>query len=106
MYANDILLCFKENRKSCMNISKVFHEFERMTNLKINVQKFEINFPKNTSRTIKREICQIFNIHEGNFPFKYLGTMVFPRKLPLSAHEDIVNQVRGKLINWNSKTLS
>lgn len=73
------LLCFRVNRKSYLNILEVLKSYEVLTNQHFNVYKYEISFPCRACKDLKKEAHNLFNIKEGNFPFKHLGSLIDPR---------------------------
>lgn len=106
LYAVDILLCFKDNRTSCESVQKVFQLYESLTNFQINVLKSGIYFPRTTHPDMKKEVCNQFNILEGIFPFKYLGIVVAPRRVPSHVHEQTVTKITNRIRAWQGSFLS
>lgn len=79
MLADDLLLCFRTNAKSCLTITKIFRDYERITNQRINFSESEIFFSKSASRSsINHQVCSTLGFKHGFFPFKYLGGKIVP----------------------------
>lgn len=80
--------------------------YEALTNQQINHNKFEIFFPRLTKSSTRQEIYSFFHVKEGKFPFKYLGTMISPKRIPISDFDSMAQHIHGKLGNWNVSNLS
>lgn len=93
MYADDIILCFRANKKSCRTIIENFWDYEIFTSQCLNCTKSEIFFPYDIDRNTKTSICNFLNIKKDKFYFKYLGIMIFPRQLPISPFDDCVHAI-------------
>lgn len=76
MHENDILLCFRANKRSYNTIRDIFQMYEVLTNERINMSKFKIFFPRDTSRSLRMDICHMVQFKEGYFSFNYLEGLV------------------------------
>ncbi|WOL04386.1 hypothetical protein Cni_G13107 [Canna indica] len=106
MFADDVLLTFRATRKSLNTIKEVFRTYENFSGQSINFSKSEIFFPKAASREQINFTRSSFNMQVGSFPFKYLGTMVAPRRPPANAQNFILDQMKAKLSAWKVNFLS
>ncbi|WOL17301.1 hypothetical protein Cni_G26092 [Canna indica] len=106
LFADDILLTFRANPNSLDSVKKIFKDFEKFTGLSVNFEKSSIFYPKSTSRECIAHISSIMNIRAGSFPFKYLGTQIFPRRPPNQIQKQLVDSINAKLSTWQAKFLS
>ncbi|WOL07716.1 hypothetical protein Cni_G16463 [Canna indica] len=106
MFADDILLAFKADDTSINSFKTIFGHYAQLTGQKVNFQKSAVFFPKYTPPTIKNNICTKLGIHEGSFPFKYLGAVISPRMPQEHAHDFLFDQLNSELDSWQTKYLS
>lgn len=55
---------------------------------------------------MRHDIYSFFNVKEGNFPFKYLDTIISPRRIPISTFDGKSQSLNGKIGSWNGSKLS
>lgn len=55
---------------------------------------------------MRHDIYSFFNVKEGNFPFKYLNTMISPRSIPILTFDGKSQSLNGKIGSWNGYKLS
>lgn len=65
-------LIFRANKKTCWTIKLIFKQYEELTNLRIIIHKSAIYFPN---------LFPFFYFKDSKFSFKYLGTLVAPRRI-------------------------
>lgn len=106
MFADDILLTFRANKKSFTAFKNLFQRYALFSGQSVNFVKSEIFFPKNASRDSVRSISSFLNMKVGHFPFKYLGAMIAPRRPPSQVQDIVLDQIRAKLSSWQSSYLS
>lgn len=86
MYAGDIPLCFRTNKRFSRAMLNTSREYEILTKDCINVNKSEIYFPRRINHNTKAHVCSTFHINEDNFSFKYLDTLISSRELFYNAY--------------------
>jgi len=71
-YADDTIVCLKENIDNARNIKLVLYSYELMSGLKINFSKSEVILI-NGDNDLCLQYAELFNYQVGTFPIKYLG---------------------------------
>ncbi|WOK98704.1 ribonuclease H protein [Canna indica] len=72
----------------------------------INKKKSEIYFPKHCKAEFKHRVSQLFEMKEGRYPMKYLGTFISPRKLDREHQSILIQKVKKKINNWAAGQMS
>ncbi|WOL07447.1 hypothetical protein Cni_G16188 [Canna indica] len=103
MFANDIILIIKANRKSITSVKYIFAKYELFTGQRVNFSKSKIFFPKHLSSSARLNICSSLGM---TFPFKYLGVMLSPRRPPPKTHEHLLALIGSKLSCRKTNLLS
>ena len=76
-YADDTIICIKEDIDIARNMKILLYIYELMTGLKINFSKSEV-IMINGSDDMCLHYAELFNFQTGTFPLKYLGVPVSP----------------------------
>ncbi|KAF7834570.1 hypothetical protein G2W53_009429 [Senna tora] len=76
MYADDVLLFFKADKKSCEAVKILLHQFGTMSGLWMNNWKSEIRFSPNISPQGARALSNIVNCCHVDHISKYLGGFI------------------------------
>lgn len=76
MFADDLLLAFRANHKSCSIVLQILRVFQNLTHLRVNLDKSHFYFPKHCDPSSKHLVYNSLVIKEGSWPFKYLGTYI------------------------------
>lgn len=72
MYADDLLLVTKSNRKVAQNCKLCLSIYSRLTGRKPNFPKSAVYFPSCLNKKVCKSISSILNFKIGNFTFTYL----------------------------------
>lgn len=97
MYADDVLLVFKATNKGFKSVRKILDAYKNLIGQAINYNKSEIFFPKYATPFIKNTMCNALNMKHGSFPFKYLGSIISPRRAPSSAFNYIMDIIQSRI---------
>ena len=76
-YADDTIICIKEDIDIARNMKILLYIYELMTGLKINFSKSEV-IMINGADDMYLHYAELFNCQTGTFPLKYLGVPVSP----------------------------
>ena len=76
-YADDTIICIKEDIDIAKNMKILLYIYELMTGLKINFSKSEV-IMINGADDMYLHYAELFNCQTGTFPLKYLGVPVSP----------------------------
>ena len=71
-YADDTIICLKENIDIARNMKLLLYIYELMSGLKINFTKSEV-FMINRDDDLHIQYADLFSCQTGSFPIKYLG---------------------------------
>ena len=79
-YADDTIICLKENLENARNMKILLYLYELMSGLKINFSKSEVII-LNSDEQKSLHYANLFNCQIGAFSLKYLGVPVSPSRL-------------------------
>jgi hypothetical protein len=83
----------------------VLSAFEKLSGLKINFHKSEI-FCFGETRDKSEDFVRLFGCKEGEFPFRYLGIPMSPKRLSNKDWRMVEERFQKKLSSWKGKMLS
>jgi hypothetical protein len=104
-YADDTILFVEDDLEKAKNLKLVLCAFEKLSGLKINFHKSEL-FSFGGTRERVGEYVDLFGCKEGNWPFRYLGIPMNPRKLRNKVWRGVEERFQKKLSSWKGKLLS
>jgi hypothetical protein len=97
-YAEDTILCLKDDLESAHNMKLLLCLFEKMSGLKINFEKSEaLMISHDEQKAI--EIADIMNCSTGSWPVKYLGVPVLGSRIHVI---DLIHVVECSLYGWET----
>jgi len=79
-YADDTIICLKENSDAARNLKPLLYIYELMSGLKINFAKSEVLLI-NGDDDLNVQYADFFSCQTGSFPIKYMGVSVSPTRL-------------------------
>jgi len=95
-YADDTIVCLKDNMDNARNMKLLLYIYEMMSGLKINFTKSEVLLINGDDE--KRLLyADLFNCQMGNFPIRYLGVPVSPSRLHV---RDWAHSLKKMRKNW------
>ena len=104
LFADDMLVHCKGDRKSAAGLNNALHKFHLNTGLAINKQKSKAFFSKGCRD--KEDIASILKVQPGCLPIKYSGlplTSIYPKARHFSS---LIDKVRSKVDAWQLALLS
>jgi hypothetical protein len=104
-YADDTIICLKNDMAGAKNMKILLYMYEQMAGLKINFAKSEV-LTINGCEELEIQYAEIFNYQTGSFPIKYLGVPVSPSRLHVIHWEPLKEKNRKKLEIWKGGTMS
>ena len=104
-YADDTIICLKENVENARNMKLVLYMYELMSGLKINFFKSEVILI-NGDNEMCSNYAKLFNCQVGAFPIKYLGVPVSTSRLHVKDWVQLEERNEKKLATWKGKSLS
>ena len=104
-YADDTIICLKENLENARNMKILLYLYELMSGLKINFSKSEVII-LNGDEQKSLQYANLFNCQIGAFPLKYLGVPISPSRLHVKDWAMLEEKNEKKLAVWKGKSLS
>ncbi|KAF7821112.1 ribonuclease H [Senna tora] len=106
MYADDLLIFFKENQETCANVDLLLSIFGQASGLLMNKDKSKIKFSPNASENKKTHFLSITNCKGTDSIGKYLGAFVDGPNPDRQNAELIIDHLQQKLTGWKASMLS
>ncbi|XP_010530574.2 PREDICTED: uncharacterized protein LOC104807150 isoform X3 [Tarenaya hassleriana] len=104
-FADDIIIFSKGDVQSLMEVKRVLHDFSNLSGLQINPEKSEL-FLAGCSIDEQIAISTAVGIGMGHLPVRYLGVPLSPTRLSKTDYLPLLQKVKSKLTNWQTKFLS
>jgi hypothetical protein len=92
-YADDTIMCLKDDIINAINMKFLLYMYEMMSGLKINFSKSEVILINGDNEKCS-QIAHLFNCQVGTFPIKYLGEPVSPGRLHVKDWWRIVKKMK------------
>jgi hypothetical protein len=104
-YADDTILFLEDDLGKAKGLKLVLSAFEMLSGLKINFHKSEL-FCFGEAKNRTEEYIRLFGCKEGDFPFRYLGIPMSPRRLSNGDWRLVEERFQKELSSWKGKMLS
>jgi hypothetical protein len=104
-YVDDTILFLDDDLENVKGLKLVLSAFKKLLGLKINFHKSEL-FCFGETRDGSGEYVELFGCKEGDFPFRYLGIPMNPRRLSNKDWRVVEERFQKKLSSWKGKLLS
>jgi hypothetical protein len=95
-YADDTILFLDDDFERAKGLKVVLSAFEKLLGLKINFHKSEL-FCFGETRERSGDYVRLFGCKEGEFPFRYLGIPMSPKRLSNMDWRVVEERVQKKL---------
>jgi hypothetical protein len=102
---DDTILFLDDNLEKAKGLKLVLSAFKKLSCIKINFHKSEL-FCFGETRDRSEEYVELFGCKEGEFPFRYLGISMSPRRLSNKDWRAVEKRFQKKLSSWKGKLLS
>jgi hypothetical protein len=104
-YADDTILFREHDLKKARNMKLLLCAFEELSGLKISFHKSEV-FCFGEAKDYESQYEQLFGCKKGSYPLKYLGILMYYRRLNNKDWEEMIEEhIEKKLSNWKGKYL-
>jgi hypothetical protein len=100
-----MILFLDDDLEKANGLRIVLSAFEKLSGLQINFHKSELFCFSDTKERIV-EYVRLFGCKEGEFPFRYLGISMSPRRLFNKDWRIVEERFQKKLSSWKGKLLS
>jgi len=104
-YADDTIICLKDDFEVARNMKLLLYLYEIMSGLKINFAKSEVIIINGDADKCL-QFAELFNCQIGCFPIKYLGVPVSPGRLHVKDWMPLMEKNEKKLKIWKGNSLS
>ena len=104
-FADDLMVFADGTRESIEEILKVFDEFDRMTGLKISLEKSTL-FLAGVSTQSQEEILRHFPFSSGKLLVRYLGLPLLTKNMTVLDYLSLIEKIRKKIGSWTGRFLS
>lgn len=105
MFADNILVFCKGQEASVQMITRALHEFEGVSGLAANPAKSRIHIGGCRGDRIT-SLCRLTGFNLGEFPMRYLGFPLSPRKWNKAECWRLIKQITKRIHCWTSRHLS
>ncbi|PKU83444.1 Putative ribonuclease H protein [Dendrobium catenatum] len=105
MYADDILIFSKANKKCLKKVDKILKNYCSWTGQKVNLPKLAALFSKNVKKTECRSLLKVINMKMVK-EMKYLGIKIDLRRLVKSDFNKLVVKTAARMNLWGTKFIS
>ncbi|XP_056695804.1 uncharacterized protein [Spinacia oleracea] len=106
LFADDILLFARANRRECQKIVDILNIYEAASGQKINYDKSEVSFSKGVCESRKGELLDILKMKQVDEHAKYLGIPTIIGRSKKSVFAALKDRIWKKLQGWKEKLLS
>ncbi|WZZ89725.1 hypothetical protein YC2023_118304 [Brassica napus] len=105
LFADDLLVFSDGSRMSTAGIKETMNLFKNWSGLDINETKSEI-FYGGYSDIQKSVLSDLSGFQRGEFPTRYLGLPLSPKRISAATLQPFVDRITSKLHSWTVKFLS
>lgn len=104
-FADDLMVFADGTKRSVEGILEVFEDFDKMSGLKISMEKSTL-FMAGTATTRQYEILDQFPFETGKLPVRYLGLPLLTKNMTVSDFLPLIEKIRKRINSWTSRYLS
>lgn len=105
LYADDILVFCKGDKKSLEALMNLFMHYGQASGQLLSLEKCKFYYGKLSAKRVA-DISYVLGFLAGQLPFNYLGVPLFQGKPKKSHLQPIVDRIKVKLAAWKGKLLS
>lgn len=104
-FADDLMVFAEGNKRSVEGVLKVFEEFDKMSGLKISLEKSTLFLAGFTSQK-REELMNHFPFGAGKLPVRYLGLPLLTKGMTVTDFIPLVEKIRKRIGIWSGRFLS
>jgi hypothetical protein len=106
IFVDDSVVFCRATRAETHELTNIINLYEGASGQKVNLDKFEMCFSKNSHRSIKQSFKDVFPIQITDKMTKYLGIPAYVGRSKNNIFQNIVDKIRSKLKGWKERCLS
>ena len=104
-FADDLMIFADGTKNSIEGILGVFDEFDKMSGLKISMEK-SVLFMAGVTIQRKEEMLRQFKFATGSLPVRYLGLPLLTKHMTVTDYLPLVEKIRKRISTWTGRFLS
>ena len=104
-FADDMMVFADGSQQSIKGILQVFEEFDKMSGLKISLEKSTL-FLAGVSSQLQEDILSHFPFANGKLPVRYLGLPLLTKKMTVLDYMPLIEKIRKRIGSWTGRFLS
>lgn len=101
-FADDLMIFADGSRKSIEGILKVLEEFDKMSGLKISMEKSTLF----VAGQKQEDILKHFQLSERELPVRYLGLPLLTKNMTITDYLPLIEKIRKRISSWTGRFLS
>ncbi|CAM8943685.1 unnamed protein product [Rhodiola kirilowii] len=105
-FADDSIFFIKAEAEEARALKGILAQYENVSGQRINLEKSEICFSRNSPAHIRDEVCRVIGVRQVGSHSKYLGLPLIFGQRKTDSFRCIVEKVWRKINDWKSKLLS
>ncbi|CAM8905994.1 unnamed protein product [Rhodiola kirilowii] len=105
-FADDSIFFIKATGAEARSLKETLNQYETISGQRINFEKSEICFSRNTPSDVRMEICNIFRVPQVPCHSKYLGLPLVVGQRKTETFRCILEKIWRKVRDWKNKLLS
>lgn len=104
-FADDLMIFTDGTKSSVEAILKVFEDFDKMSGLKISMEKSTL-FMAGVSTQKQEDILNHFPFASGKLPVRYLGLPLLTKNMTVLDYMPLIEKIRKRIGCWTGRFLS
>lgn len=104
-FADDLMIFTDGTKNSIEGILGVFEEFDKMSGLKISMEK-SVLFMAGVTIQRKEETLRQYKFATGSLPVRYLSLPLLTKNMTVTDYLPLVEKIRKRISNWTGRFLS
>ncbi|KAL9664847.1 hypothetical protein QQ045_020256 [Rhodiola kirilowii] len=105
-FADDSIFFIKAEAGEARSLKAILSPYECVTGQRINYEKSEIVFSRNTPADVRMDICGIFNVTQVACLSRYLGLPLVAGQRKTETFKLIIDKVWKRVNDWKGKLIS
>ncbi|CAM8990804.1 unnamed protein product [Rhodiola kirilowii] len=106
LFADDSLFFIKAEAAEAGALKRILSQFEAVSGQRVNYEKSEICFSRNTPGNVRAGVCSVFGVVQVSSHSRYLGLPLMVGQRKTETCRSIVEKIWKRVNDWKSKLLS
>ncbi|CAM8948104.1 unnamed protein product [Rhodiola kirilowii] len=105
-FADDSMFFIRASTSEVLNFKRILMRYEEVSGQRVNFEKSEISFSRNTPADVRAEITEILRVRQVPFHSKYLGLPLVMGQKKSEMFRCITEKIWRRISDWKCKFLS